>query len=83
LGKNDAAREYFILEREAFPYSALYAGFELAMLEISKSSIIDIAKAKQRLIRNLELRNLTTADAAMLNRSPQLDDQPLKWSKLK
>ena len=83
LGRTDAAREYFKLELESFPYSALYAGYELAMLEISKASIYDIALAKKRFIRNLGLRDLTPADAASMSKSQHLDDAPLKWSKLK
>ena len=83
LGRTDAAKEYFKLELESFPYSAIYAGYELAMLEISKASIYDIAQAKKRFIRNLELRGLSQADAAALSKSPHIDDEPLKWSKLK
>lgn len=82
-GKTDTAKEYFALERKAFPYSALYAGFELAMLEISRASAVNIAAAKARLMKNLELRNLKPEDIPYLQKTPELDDKPLKWSKLK
>ena len=83
LGKFDSAKEYFALEREAFPYSALYAGYELAMLELSQAPAIDIKNAHQRLIRNLELRNFKLSDIPMLKNAIHIDDEPLKWSKLK
>ena len=83
LGKYNEAKEHFALEREAFPFSALYAGFELAMLQLAKAPDLDIAEAKARLIKNLELRDLSIADAKQLSRDAQSDDAPLKWSKLK
>ena len=83
LGKFAEAKEHFELERKAFPFSALYAGFELGMLQMANASKYDIAQANERLIKNLELRDLTLSDVRILHRDANIDDAPLKWSKLK
>jgi tetratricopeptide (TPR) repeat protein len=81
MGKHQEAKEFFALEREAFPYSALYAGFELAALQMSRSPQADIADAAKRFEDNLKLRDLDTGSAAAIQKNPEFDDKPLKWSK--
>ena len=81
MGKHQEAKEFFELERKAFPFSALYAGFELAALQLSNASKLDIANAAKRFEDNLKLRDLDVASAVSIRKNPELDDKPLKWSK--
>ena len=81
MGKQQEAKEFFSLERKAFPFSALYAGFELAALKMSKASAQEIGEAAKRFENNLKLRNLDLASAIQVQKNPELDDTPLKWSK--
>ena len=81
MGKQQEAKEFFSLERKAFPFSALYAGFELAALKMSKASAQEIREAAKRFENNLKLRNLDLASAVQVQKNPELDDTPLKWSK--
>ncbi len=83
LGKFAEAKEFFALERQAYPYSVLYAGFELAALELSHASAAERAEAKARLIRNLELRDIPLSEVNRFHRDAALDDAPIPWGKLK
>ena len=80
-GKQQEAREFFALERKAFPFSALYAGFELAALQLSNASSQEKAEAAKRFEYNLKLRDLDIGNAALIQKNPELDERPLKWSK--
>ena len=81
MGKHQEAKEFFQLERKAFPFSALYAGFELAALQMSSSAKQELTDASARFERNLKLRDLDLSTAAYLRKNPDFDDRPLKWSK--
>ena len=83
LGRYKEAIEYFDLELKAFPYSALYAGFEYAMLNLANAPVFDISVSRSRLARNLELRGLTLKSENLGQLDHDFDDRPLKWSKLK
>ena len=83
VGKFAEAKEFFALERQAYPYSVLYAGFELAALELSHASASERAEAKARLIRNLELRDIPLSEVNRFHRDAALDDAPIPWGKLK
>jgi hypothetical protein len=77
------AKEYFELELKAYPYSALYAGFEHAMLNLARDSQYDIAMSRARLERNLALRGLSLKSENLGQLDHDFDDRPLNWSKLK
>ncbi len=81
MGKQQESKEFFALERKAFPFSALYAGFELAALKMSNASQQEIRDAAKRFENNLKLRDIDPGSAAGIQKNPELDDNPLKWSK--
>ena len=83
LGRFPEAKEYFELELKAYPYSALYAGFEHAMLNLARDSQYDIAMSRARLERNLALRGLSLKSENLGQLDHDFDDRPLNWSKLK
>lgn len=83
LGRFPEAKEYFELELKAYPYSALYAGFEHAMLNLARDSHYDIAMSRARLERNLALRGLSLKSENLGQLDHDFDDRPLNWSKLK
>lgn len=81
-GMDREALAEFALEEKCFPYSAINAGLELAVLARVGSDPALLAERRNRFAELMAMRGLTDADFPRLLKNPAMDDTPLPWREM-
>jgi len=79
LGDTGAALEEFALEEKCFPFSAINAGLELAVLTRCTDDPVLLAARRLRFAELMALRGLQVTDFPRMLKNPAMDDTPLPW----